>query len=86
MSRAIAVRRVIVEFLIIVTGVLAALAVDQWRDSRVDLEQERRLLQSFVLDLRTDSTDYADLPTRSLGRVRGAEILLRNLAPQSLPK
>jgi hypothetical protein len=81
-SRSATFARLGAEFVVIVTGVLVALAVDQWRESRDDRFQELQLLESFVLDLQLDSADYAVMPTRSLGRVRGAEILLRNLAPQ----
>jgi hypothetical protein len=82
LSRSATVARLSAEFVVIVVGVLVALAVDQWRQSRDELLQERQLLESFILDLRNDSADYAAMPARSLGRVRGAEILLRNLAPQ----
>ena len=82
MSRSTTLARLSAEFVVIVTGVLVALAVDQWRESRDDRLQELQLLESFVLDLQLDSADYAVMPSRSLGRVRGAEILLRNLAPQ----
>lgn len=71
------------EFVVIVAGVLAALAVDEWRESRQEREIERELLASFVHDLRADSIDFARLPVRAIGRVRAAEVLLRNLSPGS---
>jgi hypothetical protein len=76
-----AISGVLTEFIVIVAGVLAALGVDQWRQSRVDLLLERELLQSLAQDLVTDSTDFARLPTRALGRVVGAEVLLRTFRP-----
>ena len=67
----------------IVAGVLAALAVDQWREGRQELVLERELLESLAMDLVTDSTDFAALPARALGRVTAAEILLRNFHPNA---
>jgi len=69
------------EFFVIVAGVLAALAVDQWRESREELGLERELLQSLSLDLLSDSMDFAVLPDRALGRATAAEILLRAFRP-----
>jgi len=75
------VSRIATEFVVIVAGVLAALAVDQWRQSREDLVLERELLQSLAEDLLTDSADYARLPDRALRRAMSAETLLRNFRP-----
>ncbi|MDH5590112.1 MAG: hypothetical protein OEZ37_08685 [Gemmatimonadota bacterium] len=63
------------------TGILAALAVDGWAESRRERELERELIQSFILDLRADSTDFDVLPVRAVARAVAAEILLANLAP-----
>jgi len=81
MSRSATIGRLAADFVIIVAGVLAALGVDQWRESRLDRERERQLLQSLILDLRADSADFANLPRRAVPRIQGAEVLLRNLAP-----
>ena len=78
-----AISGVLTEFVVIVAGVLAALAVDQWRQSRVDLLLERELLENLAQDLVTDSTDFARLPDRALGRVMGAEVLLRTFRPSA---
>jgi len=75
--------RIATEFIVIVAGVLAALAVDQWRQSREDLVLEKDLLRSLAQDVETDSTDYARLPERALGRATSAETLLRNFRPQA---
>jgi hypothetical protein len=42
------------EIAVIVVGVLIALAVDHWRQSRNDRKNERRLLQGLVADLAHD--------------------------------
>jgi hypothetical protein len=73
------------EFVVIVLGVLAALAVDEWRDSRIDRELEVELLNAFVCDLSTDSADFARLPERAEGRVAGAELVLRAFTAGSRP-
>lgn len=73
--------RLAMEFVVIVAGVLAALAVDQWMQSRQDRVLERELLQNLALDLLTDSADYARLPERALGRVTAAETLLLDFRP-----
>jgi len=65
------------EFVVIVLGVLAALAVDEWRDSRMERELEVELLSAFIRDLSTDSADFASLPERAERRVVGAELILR---------
>lgn len=69
------------EFVIIVLGVLAALAVDEWREGRAERERAVEIVESFIRDLRTDSADFADLPGRALSRVMGAHVLLREFHP-----
>ena len=73
------------EFVVIVIGVLTALAVDQVMGERQERVLERELLLGFVENLRTDSIDYAQLPELANGRVASAELLLLNLAPESRP-
>lgn len=76
-----ALGHLLLEFIVIVAGVLAALAVDQWRQSREDRVFERELLQNLALEIVADSADFARLPIRAHGRVNGAEVLLRNFRP-----
>lgn len=52
-------RRMAGEFLVIVVGVLAALAVDDWRDYRNERELESHLLGRLEEDLRADAADLA---------------------------
>jgi len=47
------------EFLVIVVGVLVALAVDEWSNSVQERELEREYLQSLSRDLAEDSAAYA---------------------------
>lgn len=71
------------EFLVIVIGVLTALGVDQLMEERRERVLERELLQSLIEDLRLDSLDFAALPELAERRAWGAEILLREFAPES---
>jgi hypothetical protein len=45
------------EFIVIVVGVLVALAVDDWRQTRADRELEKHLLTSLRADLEVDEID-----------------------------
>ncbi len=71
------------EFVVIVVGVLTALGVDQLAESRAERVMERELLESLIEDLRLDSADFASLPRIASRRAWGAEILLREFAPDS---
>lgn len=51
--------RMAAEFLVIVVGVLVALAVDEWSSSVQERELEREYLQALAMDLGEDSTAYA---------------------------
>ena len=50
-------RRLGLEFIVIVVGVLAALAVDDWRQSRADRALENHLLSSLREELESDEMD-----------------------------
>jgi hypothetical protein len=52
-------RRLVGEFLVIVIGVLVALAVDDWRDYRNERALEAHLLERLREDLRADAGDLA---------------------------
>lgn len=47
------------EFLVVVLGILAAIAVDDWRQARADRGLEVYLLSSLLADLEADSADAA---------------------------
>jgi hypothetical protein len=76
--------RLAAEFVVIVIGVLTALAVDQIMEERQERVLERELLLGFVENLRTDSIDFARLPAVADRRVASAELLLLNLVPESM--
>jgi hypothetical protein len=64
------------ELIIIVVGVLIALAVDEWREN-VQLEKQRsHILSSLLVDLEEDRRDYEDFNATSRRRSRAAEFLL----------
>ena len=48
------------EFVIIVLGVLVALAVDNWNQERLDNKTKAHLVQSLLSDLREDAQDYEE--------------------------
>lgn len=50
--------RALVEFTVIVVGVLVALAVDQWAEDRSERELERSYLARLVEDLERDRANY----------------------------
>lgn len=80
------VRRISVEFLVIVAGVLVALAVDEWNDVRRARVQESVYLERLLDDLRMDTTTFS--PGSNGGAERNAKIAsltaLLEVAPRSV--
>lgn len=70
-TRGATFRRLGLEFVVVVVGILAALAVDDWRQSREDLALEEHLLTSLVQDLVSDSAD-AQIQERAVQRALAA--------------
>src|SRR5210317_1152108 len=68
--------RGLVELMIIVFGVLIALAVDEWRDNIQLAEQRRHILSTLLVDLEEDRIDYEDFNTTARRRSRAAQFLL----------
>ncbi len=64
------------EFVIIVLGVLAAFAVDEWRDARAQDELRAHLIDGLISDLEEDAVDYAEFVDASRTRITAAEFLL----------
>lgn len=64
------------EFVLIVIGVLAALAVDDLREARSDRALERHLLQGIRTDLARDSADILSARGAAEARAAGADELL----------
>jgi len=71
--------RFVLEFLLIVAGVLAALAVDDWRQSRVDVATERYILEGILADLDRDRQDIGSAISVASARAAGADKLLADL-------
>ena len=57
----VSVRRLAAEFVVIVFGVLVALAVDQWQDERNDRMLEAQYASRLISDLQVDTARYASL-------------------------
>ena len=62
--------------MIIVAGVLIALAVDEWRDNIQLEEQKSHILSTLLVDLEEDRRDYEDFIATSQRRSRAAQFLL----------
>lgn len=69
-------RAISVELLIVVVGVLIALAADDWRQSRQDRALEVQYIQRLVGDLRLDSVSLENLLVESQARVEYAEAIV----------
>ncbi len=72
--------RVMLEFLVIVVGVLVALAFDQWSSDRDDRVNEIAYLSALATDLSVDSTTYADLLIPEATRARSALAIISPVA------
>ncbi len=72
-------RRFAVEFTLIVTGVLVALAVDDWRQNRANRATERYILQGILADLETDRGDIESSIRAASARAAGADELLTEI-------
>ncbi|MDH3208568.1 MAG: hypothetical protein OEO79_18355 [Gemmatimonadota bacterium] len=70
-SRGSLVGRAATEFLVVMVGILAALAVDDWRQARSDRALEVHLLTSLLADLEDDRGD-AELQVRLVEGHRNA--------------
>jgi hypothetical protein len=68
--------RGLAELVIIVVGVLIALAVDEWRENAQLEEQRSHILSNLLVDLEEDRRDYEDFNATSQRRARAAQFLL----------
>jgi hypothetical protein len=64
------------EFVVIVLGVLVALAVDQWNEARTQRELRSHFIEGLIADLLEDSLDYALFLSGEQARIDGANVLL----------
>ena len=60
------VRFAAAEFIVIVAGVLVALAVDEWRQSRQDRDLELQYASRLRLDLQRDTSRFGDFERNAL--------------------
>ena len=63
------------EFVVIVLGVLAALAVEEWRGELELAEQRVHILESLLVDLREDREDYLHFVENQQARSAAATYL-----------
>jgi len=63
------------EFVIIVLGVLVALAVDNWNQERQDNETKSHLIESLLSDLREDTQDYGEFVADCNARYAAADFI-----------
>lgn len=75
MGRAQTVRALGVEFVVVVLGVLVALAVDEFREARRDAGLAAFYLEALEADLVNDSLTLSDAATRSMEQSASAALL-----------
>jgi hypothetical protein len=81
--------RLVAEFLVIVTGVLVALGVDQWAQNQRDRTLEAEYLERLLDDVRYDLDELAFIRERSAVSAEHAQLVLddgwvRRARPDSL--
>lgn len=72
------------EFIIIVLGVLVALAVDNWNESRRNDDIRAHLIASLLNDLGEDANDYLQFAADSAMRAKAAQLILQHAAGESV--
>jgi hypothetical protein len=68
--------RWVAEFVLVVVGVLAAFAIDNWRQSRTDTTVERHLLEGIAADLKRDMGDLDGALASARARIAATDDLL----------
>jgi len=68
--------RVVTELVVIVVGVLIALAADRWNEARSDRVSEASYLARLIEEIRADSTSAAIYLERRVGIVAGLDSLI----------
>ena len=63
------------EFVVVVLGVLTALAVEEWREEQKLVEQRGHILESLLVDLREDREDYLHFVENQRARSAAAAYL-----------
>lgn len=72
------------EFIIIVLGVLVALAVDNWNESRRNDDIRSHLIASLLNDLSEDANDYSQFAGNSELRAKAAQLILSHAAGEAV--
>lgn len=72
------------EIALIVAGVLIALAIDNWNQSRQDRRDELLILRQLCSELRTDSAD-AQFNIADVGNARTSALIIKAHLDQRLP-
>jgi len=72
--------RLVAEFVVIVVGVLAALGVDEWRDSRTARVAEVRYVDGLISDLTRDSANMATAMQIGTGKAAALTAVIDRLA------
>ena len=75
-QNSVATLRGFAELVIIVLGVLIALAVDEWRENIQLAEQRNHILSTLLVDLEEDRKDYEDFNATSRRRAQAAQFLV----------
>jgi len=71
--------RLLAEFAVIFMGITLSLLADDWRQSRSDLEDERRALQALLVDLAGDSVVLGELQSQAVTHDRAAMWLYQRM-------
>lgn len=71
--------RLVAEFLVIFVGITLSLIADDWRQSRRDLEAERRALSELLIDLEADAESLEQLQATMVMHDRAAMWLYRSI-------
>ncbi len=72
---------VILDFMIVVTGILIAFQITNWSETRADRRDEKRYLAELAVNLEADRTQARNGQEASLQRLAAAEAILAGAAP-----
>lgn len=70
----------VLEFLLIVAGILVALGIDDWRQQRADRRAEQYFIAGLISDLRETRGDVADIVAEAADQTESADLVLAALA------
>ena len=67
---------VVLDFVIVVVGILIAFQITEWNAARADRDREAEILEDMLADLELDRSDYALGIAYALSRIAGANASL----------